>query len=167
MAYSIVKIDITEIKADIIVNASNGIGYMGGIIGKFIKCKGVAETIHYKTKGTVEKEAKKAAKTSKYLPRFLCGHRQGEVFITGAGNLHAAHIIHAVTMRFPGMTTNMDVIKVLLPQIVSEAYKLKAKSLAIPLLGTGTGKIEKDKVLKLYKDFFGNIEDMEIIISLV
>lgn len=165
MGYLIIRGDITEIRADIIVNAANGIGYMGGIIGKFVKLNGVAEAIHYKTKGVVEKEAKEATKKSRYL--LLHGYKAGEIFVTGAGNLHATHIIHAVTMRFPGMTTNVEVIKVLLPQIVSKACELKAKSLAIPLLGTGTGRVSKDKVIKLYKDFFANIKDIEIIISLI
>lgn len=167
MAYSVIKEDISKIKADIIVNASNGIGYMGGITGRFIKLTGVAESIHYTTKGIVEREAKKASKKSKYSPRYLCGHKPGEIFVTGAGNLDATHIIHAVTMRFPGMITNIEVIKVLLPKIILKAYELKAKSLAIPLLGTGTGRIEKDKVLILYEDFFTDVRDIDIIISYI
>ncbi|HDI3019250.1 TPA: macro domain-containing protein [Clostridium botulinum] len=167
MGYSVVKSDITELKADIIVNASNGIGYMGGVTGKFIKFKGIAESIHYKTKGAVEREAKEVSKRNKYLPRYLCGYNAGEIFVTRAGNLYASYIIHAVTMKFPGMTTNIDVIKALLPKIMSKAHELKAKTLAIPLLGTGTGKVEKDKVLRLYEDFFKNIKDIEIIISYI
>lgn len=74
--YSIVKMDITEAKADIIVNASNGIGYMGGTVGRFFKLKGVAQSINFKTNGVVEKEAKKVCRNSKYLP--------GDIFVTGA-----------------------------------------------------------------------------------
>lgn len=167
MGYSIIKGNITEIKADIIINASNGIGFMGGILGRFVKLEGVAEAIHYATKGVVENEAKMTAKKRKYIPRHLCGYKSGEVFVTGAGNLDATYIIHAVTMPFPGMITNIDVIKVLLPKIISKAYELNAKSLVIPLLGTGTGRVPKDKVLKLYEDFFSNVTDIEIIISYI
>lgn len=62
MGYKIINQDITRVKADILVNESNGIGFMGGLIGKYIKTKGVAEAIHYATKGAVEKEAKRACK---------------------------------------------------------------------------------------------------------
>lgn len=164
---SVFKGDITKIRADIIVNASNGVGYMGGIIGTYVKCKGVAESIQYITKGTVEREAKKVSKKSKYLPRYLCGHKQGEIFVTRAGNLNAKYVIHAVTMKYPGMSTNIDVIEELLPKIISKANELNAESLAIPLLGTGTGRTPKDKVLKLYECFFKDIKDIEIIISLM
>ena len=164
MGYSIIKSSITEIKADIIVNASNGIGYMGGTIGKLIKFRGVAEAIHFETKGIVEKQAKKASKKKKYLPRYLCGHKAGEIFVTEAGSLNANYIIHAVTMRYPGMTTNIDVVKQLLPRIISKAYELKATTIVIPLLGTGTGKVPKIEVLKLYEDFFSEITDIDIII---
>lgn len=167
MGYIIIRDDITKIKADIIVNASNGIGSMGGIIGRYVKLKGVAESIHYTTKGVVEKEAIKAAKKSRYLPRYLCGHKPGEIFVTGSGNLGARYIIHAVTMRYPGMRTNIDVIRVLLPKILSRAYELKAESLLIPLLGTGTGKLLENEVLKLYEEFFKDIKDIKIILSLI
>lgn len=167
MGYSISKCSITEITADIIVNASNGIGYMGGFIGTLIKFEGVAESINYSTKGIVEKEAKKVSKKSKYLPRYFCGHRPGEIFVTKAGNLNAMYIIHAVTMRYPGMLTNINAIKELLPKILSKAEELDAKSIAIPLLGTGTGKISKDKVLKLYKEFFNDITDLDVIICYI
>lgn len=165
MGYTIVKSDITEVKADIIINASNGVGYMGGITGRFIRFKGVAESIHYKTEGIVEKEARKIAKRKKYIPRYLCGYKAGEIFVTGAANLKAKYIIHAVTMNYPGIKTNIYIVKMLLPKIVEKAHELKAKSLVIPLLGTGTGKVSKEEVFKLYEDFFKDIEDIEIIIA--
>lgn len=67
MGYKIINQDITRVKADILVNESNGIGFMGGLIGKYIKTKGVAEAIHYATKGAVEKEAKRACKKKQIL----------------------------------------------------------------------------------------------------
>lgn len=166
MSYSIVQGDITKIKADIIVNASNGIGYMGGFTGRFIRLKGVAESIHYETKGVVEKEAKKACKTSTKLPRHVCGRKAGDIFVTSAGSLDALYIIHAVTMKFPGMRAKLNTIDLLLPKIIEKAYALKAKSLVIPLLGAGTGHINSQKVLDKYKEYFEKITDLEIIICL-
>lgn len=159
MGYLLVEGDITEISADIIVNASNGIGYMGGVIGRVIKLKGVAESINYATKGMVEREAKKACKKNKHLPRVFCGYKAGEIFVTGAGDLKAKYIIHAVTMVLPGMTTSIEVIKTLLHKIV-----VKAKSLVIPILGVGTGGLEKGEVLRVYYELFNEVKNLEIIV---
>lgn len=159
MNYSLINGDITDIDTDIIVNASNGIGYMGGILGRLISFRGVAESIHYKTKGVVEKEAKTICKNKRFKP--------GEIFVTGAGNLNAKYVIHAVTMYYPGMKTNIDVIKILLPRIIEEARKLKVSSIVIPLLGTGTGRVDKQKVLQLYEDYFKDISDIKVIISYI
>lgn len=164
MGYFLVKGDITEISADIVVNASNGIGYMGGIIGRLIKLKGVAESINYATRGIVEREAKKACKRNKHLPRLFCGYKAGEVFVTGAGDLKAKYIIHAVTMPLPGMVTYIEVIKTLLLSIILKAYELKAKSIAIPILGAGTGGLEKGEVLKVYEEFFNEVINLKIIV---
>lgn len=162
MGYSIVNKDITKIQADIIVNAANGIGYMGGIIGKYLKLKGVAESIHYATGGRIEKKAKKVARKN----NFLIGYKPGEIFITKAGNLKASYIIHAVTMRFPGMHCNISIVKMLVPKIISMARNLKAKSIAIPMIGTGTGGVKKREVLQIYKYFFEDVNDIKIIIAI-
>lgn len=155
MSYRIVKGSITDIAADAIVNASNGVGYMGGLLGRFVQLKGVAESIHYATKGIVEKEAKKVVKS---------GVGEGTVFTTSAGNLQASFIIHAVTMDKPGQRANISTIKGLLPKILSKAYELQVKSIVLPLLGTGTGRLSKEEVLALYEEFFKDITDLDIIL---
>lgn len=50
--------DIALSSADAIVNASNGIGYMGGERGIIIRGNGVAESIHYISIGRVEELSK-------------------------------------------------------------------------------------------------------------
>lgn len=164
MGYLVVKKSITDIEADVLINASNGIGFMGGTLGRFIKLKGVAEAIHYATGGIVEREAKIASRKSKYLPSFINGHKPGEIFITGAGNLKASSILHAVTMRYPSMPTNIDTVRTLLPKILNEARSLNAKSLAIPLLGTGTGGLDKNDVLNMYEEFFKDVKDIKALV---
>ena len=47
--------DIAYADVNIIINASNGIGWMGGTEGIERKLKGVAESIHFASKGEVEK----------------------------------------------------------------------------------------------------------------
>lgn len=161
-----VSIDICKVKADVIVNAANGIGFMGGILGRYIPLRGVAESINFATKGKVEKEAKKAAKKHRWLPRILCGHHAGEVYVTGAGGLPSSWIIHAVTMRYPGMRSDIHIIEILLGKIIEKARKLNAKTLAIPLLGSGTGGIHPKEVFNLYEDLLSRVEDIEIIVVL-
>lgn len=45
------------------------------------------------------------------------------------------------------MAADINIIKILLPRIVVKTYELKAKSLAVPLLGTGNGKIPREEIL--------------------
>lgn len=158
----IVQGDITKINADVIVNAANGIGFMGGWVGRFIQLPGVAESIHYSTKGTVERDAKKKARKYRGVPSILSGHNAGEVYVTGAGTLSANWIIHAVTMRYPGMKTSLNTVESLLPKIIREARLLNTRSLAIPLLGAGTGGLQTSDVLELYERMFSNIEEFDI-----
>lgn len=54
--------DITTIQADVIVNAANAKGYMGGWLGKYVRLRGVAGSIHYVTSGAVEREAKRVVR---------------------------------------------------------------------------------------------------------
>ncbi|WPS85620.1 macro domain-containing protein (plasmid) [Brevibacillus halotolerans] len=152
--------DITNAKADIIVNAANGIGFMGGMIGRFIKLPGVAESIHFVTKGNVEKEAKIAAKKAKWIPRILCGHRAGEVYVTRGDCLSAKWIIHAVTMRYPGMKTCLSIVDSLLNKIIQEAKLLSATSIAIPLLGSGVGGIKEEEVLSLFNKRLSDVDGL-------
>lgn len=154
--------DITKVEADVIVNAANGIGFMGGIIGRFIQLPGVAESIHYVTKGAVEKEAKKASRKLPLIPSILYGHKSGELYLTDAGSLSAFWIIHAVTMKYPGMRTSLRTVEKLLPLIIQQANWLHARSIAIPLLGTGTGGLKEDEVLDLYKRMFNEPSELDI-----
>lgn len=50
----LVKANITKVVADVIVNAANAWVYMGGWLGRYVLLPGVAESIHYETKGVVE-----------------------------------------------------------------------------------------------------------------
>lgn len=163
---TIVYGDITNLKADVIVNAANGIGFMGGLIGRFIRLPGVAESIHYRTKGLVEKESKRKSRKSKWIPSVLWGHKTGELYVTGAGSLPAYWIIHAVTMKYPGMRASLRTVEKLLPLIIQEAKLLNARTIAIPLLGTGTGGLKEDEVLALYKAVFSKEDLLDIQIVL-
>ena len=149
--------DLCEAKCDAIVNASNGIGFMGGKLGIYKRLAGVAESIHYATQGKVEQAAKQICRSHAFF-----GFKPGNVFVTPSFNLPCKYIIHAVTMRFPGTFSNLGTVKKLLPQILQQAQSLDLHSIAIPLLGTGTGSLSKEKVLAVYEEFFSSIDSIDI-----
>ena len=159
--------DITTLKVDAIVNASNGIGYMGGFLSRNFKCNGLAERINYKTNGQVERECHIACKKHKLVPRWLSGYNSGEVFSTTAYNLPCRHIIHAVTMKYPGIRSNIKTIQCLCPNIIEKARYLNCKTIAIPMLGTGIGKLKQEEVLCIFETEFASIEDIDITIIIM
>ena len=69
--------DIALSTADAIVNASNGIGFMGGKSGLECRKKGVAESLHFISQGAIEPLAK-----TKCKKHGLFGYAPGNVFIT-------------------------------------------------------------------------------------
>lgn len=148
--------DISDVKAESIVNAANAIGYMGGWLGKKIKHQGVAESIHYHTTGVVEKEARKVV--WKTRPKV------GQVYVTSAATLEATYIFHAVTMFFPGTISSLSVVEKCILSLLDTIKQYDVKSIAIPALGTGTGRVDKKEVAKLYKKYFSNQEELTIII---
>lgn len=163
---SVLNKSITDVNVDIIVNASNGVGFMGGFIGKIIRLPGVAEAIHYETKGVIEREAKSMAKRYKLVPRILAPYKTGETFVTTGGHLSEIGIIHAVTVKYPGFRSNIKTIEELLPKIIKISKEMKAKSIALPLLGCGNGGLRTDDVLKLYYDYFSDVDDLEIYVCI-
>jgi O-acetyl-ADP-ribose deacetylase len=152
----LVKANITEVEADVIVNAANAWGYMGGWWGRYILLPGVAESIHYETKGVVEAEARQLARKFK--------HRPGEVFITSSGGLPSRYVFHAVTMAWPGTWSRLSIIENCIQNIFRRAKALEVKSIAIPGLGTGTGRLSKQRVAKLFYEYFSPVQDVEILI---
>lgn len=149
--------DICETTCDAIVNASNGIGFMGGSKGIKKRLPGVAESIHYLSGGQIEAAAKAVCREHAPL-----GFAPGSVFVTPAHGLGCGHIIHAVTMRFPGTLASLHTVRTLLPGILEQARRLQLRSIAIPLLGTGTGHVSKDRVLALYQEFFEDVDDLDV-----
>lgn len=136
---------IEEFEADAIVNASNGIGYMGGLLGRFIRLEGVAESLHYVSKGKIEKEAKQVVKTMIIQP--------GTVFDTSAGGLKAKRIFHAVTMNKPGQKSSLDIVEKCLKEIINYSHCFQFQTVSIPALGTGTGRVSKKEVARLYYQY--------------
>lgn len=135
--------DVTKVDAELLINASNGKGWMGGLVGRWIKLHGVAESIHY-VDHTVEKEAKKYCKAN--------APRVGEVFQTESGKLgFPKGILHAVTMKNRGLLSSEEAVRDCINKIADYCIKNSIKTVSIPLLGAGTGRVEPNVVLELYK----------------
>ncbi len=110
--------DITELRVEAIVNAANNQLLMGGGVAGAIKRKGGI---------IIEEEALSKG------PLEI-----GQAISTGAGELAAKHVIHAATM---GMDFKTDEVKIrnACKNSLYAADQLKAKSVAFPALGCGTG----------------------------
>jgi O-acetyl-ADP-ribose deacetylase (regulator of RNase III) len=112
--------DITQVKADAVVNAANSAGDMGGGVSGALSRAGGPE---------VEKEARSKAPVP-----------IGEAIFTTAGQLPFKGIVHAPTMETPGPTTIDNVRHATLAALMcADSYGIK--TLAIPGLGTGVGGI--------------------------
>lgn len=110
--------DITDFKADAIVNAANNKGLMGG---------GVAGAIKKKGGEAIEDEAVKK-----------CPVNIGEAIFTSAGSLRAKYVIHAATM---GMDFKTDEVKIrdACRNSLRVADELGVESVVFPALGCGVG----------------------------
>jgi O-acetyl-ADP-ribose deacetylase (regulator of RNase III)/ADP-ribose pyrophosphatase YjhB (NUDIX family) len=131
--------DITESRAEAIVNAANNKLLMGG---------GVAGVIKRKGGKVIEEEALRKGPV-----------KIGEAVATGAGELAAKYVIHAATM---GMDFKTDEVKIrdACRSSLQLARQLKVSSIVFPALGCGTGgfpllasaKIMAQEVLKYLRE---------------
>lgn len=137
--------NIVEADVDIVVNAANGIGWMGGYLTSHWKFSGVAETINFVTKGKVEREIRSNYKI--YLP--------GKAFFTNGYGVGKIGIIHGVTMLLPGCFAREKTVWKLLSEITKLAEIMKARTIAMPFLGCGVGRLKKERVKEIYESFFG------------
>ncbi|EWG08967.1 macro domain-containing protein [Cytobacillus firmus] len=122
--------NLLDYKSDLLINAANGKGWMGGIFGRYVPLKGVADTIHYNDH-SIEREAKIICRSRK-----IC---LGDIYITGSGRLGFKEgVLHAVTMLKPGQKADILTIEKCLNNICAFCVEKGIQSSTIPLLGTGT-----------------------------
>jgi len=151
---------LDEEDADFIVNPSNTVLALGsGVSGAFARACG--ETLQ--------------ALMSQKL-RETGALRKGDVVATeGGGCTRFRSVLHAAVMDYnPGaaamMPTLEDVRKILdnTECILSEFARAhgRAVTLALPLMGTGVGGLDKREVLLIYRDFFGRESGFECEVTL-
>jgi len=114
----IIQGDLTELKADAIVNAANNQLVMGGGVAGAIKKKGGA---------AIEEEAVKKGPIG-----------TGRAVATRAGSLPAKYVIHAATMAMDFQTDEKK-IRGACRSSLELAEELKIDSIAFPALGCGVG----------------------------
>lgn len=140
---SVYRGNIAKVEADAIVNAANALGWMGGPFSAVLPVTGVAESLNYATHGRLEVAALRAA--------WRQHPRPGEVFITPACGLAARWILHAVTVRLPAMRSSPDTVERCLDAVLTQAHVLGGRRLALPALGTGTGRVPRAVVAEIYR----------------
>ena len=126
--------DISKVQnIDVIVNAANGIGVLG---------RGVAGALS-RAGGEILSQAARAH-CVEFGP-----YEAGTFYCTDAGLLKrrgVKMIYHAVTMKFPGGLTSLDSVLSALRGVLTESKKNGVKSIAIPGLGTGIGRLDRVQV---------------------
>lgn len=123
--------DISTPGTEAIINAANGCGIMGA---------GVAGAIR-KSGGVEIEEAAKLLKQVNGKP-----FEPGECYVTTSGNLKrrgVKTIYHAVVMKYPGGFTSSDIVSKALRKALDKAIGDRIHSIAVPGLGTGIGKLDK------------------------
>ncbi len=111
--------DITQVRADAVVNPANSRGEMGG---------GVAGALRKVGGPAIEQEAKSKAP----IP-------VGEAIFTTAGTLPYKGIIHAPTMEEPAERTTAEKVRKAVQAAVICADSYEVKTLAMPGMGSGIG----------------------------
>ncbi|MFN3263436.1 MAG: ADP-ribose-binding protein [Aquificaceae bacterium] len=129
---------LLEIEADAIVNPSNSLGYMGGGVAGIIKKAGGS---------IIEKEAILKAPIS-----------VGSAVFTSAGRLKFKGVIHAPTMEEPAMETTEEKVRKAVRAALELADNMGFKSIAMPGMGTGVGKLPKDVSARAMIDEIRNVQ---------
>ena len=113
--------DITVLFVDAIVNPASPDGAMAAGVSGAIKRAGGEE---------IEKETLSKAPIE-----------QGSAVVTGAGSLPNLHVIHAPTAGEAGGESSRELVKGAVLAALEAAEELGAASIAIPGMGTGSGKV--------------------------
>jgi O-acetyl-ADP-ribose deacetylase len=134
--------DVTQVKADAVVNAANSLGQMGGGVAGAIRMAGGIE---------IEQEAKSKAP----IP-------VGEAIFTTAGTLPFKGIVHAPTMERPAERTTVDKVRAATLAALMCADSYGVKTLAIPGMGTGTGGVSMGAAADAMVEILRNYETASV-----
>jgi O-acetyl-ADP-ribose deacetylase len=120
--------DLVEQEVDAIVNAANNDLALGaGVAGAIRRAGGPSIQDECDAHGPVN---------------------VGEAAITGAGALHARHVIHAASMSRGGRTTR-DSLKSSMDHVFRLAHAHDVKTMAVPAVGTGIAGFPIDECARV------------------
>ncbi|MEE3393486.1 MAG: macro domain-containing protein [Lachnospiraceae bacterium] len=148
MPFSIVRNDITKIKADVIVNTANPLPrYASGTDYAIYKAAGEEELLKERKKiGIIE---------------------AGKVAVTSANKLDAKYIVHTVGPSWEGGENGeFEILRSCYLNSLAKADELKCNSIAFPLIATGVYGFPKDKALSIAIQCFSEFlleHDMDIV----
>lgn len=133
MPFTIIRDDITRVKADAIVNTANPKPLIGA--------------------GTDNAIYTAAGKEKLLAARKLIGDiKPGDAIETAAYNLDAKYIIHTVCIAWDlDNETALDTLKLCYKNSLDLALELNCKSIAFPLIGTGAYGIPHDEAVEIAK----------------
>jgi O-acetyl-ADP-ribose deacetylase (regulator of RNase III) len=117
--------DLTAEKVDAIVNAANT---------NLFLTNAIAGAIHLKGGATIQAECDDHGSAE-----------LGQAVLTGAGNLPAKHVIHAVA-NYIGESPTTDSIRSAIGNAMQIAEKNDFKSISIPAIGAEIGVLQADEV---------------------
>ena len=144
MSFKVVRNDITEVEADVIVNPAN------------------PEFSIYEKAGK-EKLLAERMKIGEIAP--------GEIALTLAFNLKAKYIIHAVSPVWKdGSEEELKLLRSCYKKAFEKTVEKKCRSIAFPLLGTGTNGFPKEKALLVAMSVIQNFlatNDLQIMLVML
>lgn len=146
MNVTIIEKNITSASADVIVNAANGWGYMGGEKARQGLLKGIAESLNCVTNGEMERYCLKKTRKFKHIPSFVFGIKKEKFFTSPNFGLNCKEVIHAVTMNAPASRSSIRTVTILVNSIFRYCSEKGHRTIAMPLLGTGTGGLDKEEI---------------------
>ncbi len=137
----IAKGDITTFEGDAIVNAAND---------RLILGSGVAGAIRKKGGPEIQEECDRHGPI-----------RVGEAAVTGAGRLPVRYVIHAAVLG--SEPASYDSVRRATEAALARARELGLETVAFPLLGTGVGGLDPEKVARIMIEEFKNApDDLEV-----
>lgn len=149
MSLKIIRNDITKMNTEAIVNTANEKPMVGsGCDTAVYNAAGYDELLNYR----------------KEKIGFV---KEGDVFITPGFNLSAKYIIHAVSPRFAGEEETEKLVRCCYKKSLELAKENDIKSIAFPLIATGSYGFPKEAGLRVALDEINKFllkDDMEVYI---
>ena len=149
MSFKVLRNDITQVEADVIVNPANSFPEIGG--------------------GSELSIYEKAGKEKLLAERMRIGMiTPGDVALTSAFNLKAKYIIHAVSPVWrDGSEDELKLLRSCYKKSLDVAVEKNCRSIAFPLLGTGNNRFPKEKALLVAMSVIQNFlstHDLKVIL---